>query len=355
MLDLCDRWGNTPEISPVLFGLWINNLFRGQLRKAYELGEKLLKHAQSAHDPALLLYAQLALGDTSYSMGEFALAKEQLDIPFHIDEPEPNQSLIRYGFDPRVNCLSYGALALWQLGYGDSALELGNRALALAQRLSHPFTLDFARLFAAVLREYRREARASQEHAEGVIASSSDRGFTDYLAFATTLRGRAIAQQGRHEEGIAQIREGLAMFRASGAQLRTPYFMSLMAESCIEGGHLDEGLSVLTEALAATAQHQEHAHEAETYRLIGELLLRQGSSNATEARIRFEHAVTIARKQSSKSWELRATMSLARLLRDTGRHAEARAMLAEIYGWFTEGFDTMDLKDAKALLDELSA
>ena len=188
-----------------------------------------------------------------------------------------------------------------------------------------------------------------------LIALSAEHGFTDWLALATILRGWAMAEQGRNEEGIAQIQEGLAAFRATGAELVRPYFLCLLAEACMETGRLDDGLSALTEALAAADEHEDRHYEAEMHRLKGELLLKQDDSNAAEAQSCFQRAIEIARKQSAKSLELRATMSLARLLAKQGRRDEARAMLAEIYDWFTEGFDTADLKDAKALLDELNA
>src|SRR5262249_39810232 len=154
-------------------------------------------------------------------------------------------------------------------------------------------------------------------------------------------------------EGIAQIREGLAAYHATGAELRTPYDLCALAEVCLETDHLDDAQTALTEALAAADEHGTRSYEAETYRLKGELMLRQ--NNPEKARNCFDRATEIARRQGAKSWELRATTSLARLLARQGRRDEARAMLAEIYGWFTEGFDTADLKDAKALLLELTS
>ena len=163
-----------------------------------------------------------------------------------------------------------------------------------------------------------------------------------------------MAEQGRNEEGIAQIEEGLATYRATGAELNCSYFLCLLAEACMETGRLDDGLSALWEALAAADEHEIRFYEAETHRLKGELLLRRYDSNTTEAQNCFQRAIQIARNQSAKSWELRATTSLARLLVKQGRRDEARAILAEIYGWFTEGFNTADLKDAKTLLDEVA-
>jgi predicted ATPase len=254
------------------------------------------------------------------------------------------------GHDTGVNCLSCMALTLWTLGYPDRALKKGDEAVALAQALSHPLSLAFAEGLVGYLRQYRREARAAQETAESLIALSVEHGFTHWLAQATFTRGWAIAKQGHGEEGIAQIQEGLAAFRAIG---NGALLLCLLAEACMETGRLDDGLSALTEALAAAGEHEIRHYEPEMHRLKGELLLRRDRSKAAEAQSCFQRAIEIARKQSAKSLELRATMSLVRLLDSQGRRDEARAMLAEIYGWFTEGFDTADLKDAKALLEEL--
>jgi predicted ATPase len=209
-------------------------------------------------------------------------------------------------------------------------------------------------MFVTVVHQLRREVRETQETAERVIALCGEHGLTDFLAYATSLRGWAMAEEGRNEDGIAQIQEGLATSRVTGSQLRRPYFQTLLAEAGRETGRLDDGLRALEEALAATDEHKNRQYEAETHRLKGELLLKQDEANATEAERCFRTAIEVARRQSAKSLELRATMSLARLLVKQGLRDEARTMLADIYNWFTEGFDTADLKDAKALLDELA-
>jgi predicted ATPase len=354
--ELCERLGDPPELFLVLFGLWAVHLVRGELRRAYEFAEQLLQRAQSAHDPALLLYAQIAVGDTSFWMGKLLPATELLEMAITLYEPERREPLafLYRWFDAEVGCLSHAAMTLWQLGYPDQALKRGNEALALARGLSH-LTLASAEFFAGVLRQLRRETGAAQENAESTIALCAEHGLTQFLAYATVLRGWVIAEQGRNEEGIAQIQEGLAASRATGAELTRPYFLCLLAEACMETGRLDDGLGASTEGLAAADEHENRSYEAETHRLKGELLLKQDDSSAAEAQSCFERAIEIARGQSAKSWELRATMSLARLLAKQGRRDEARAMLADIYGWFTEGFDTADLKDAKALLDASSA
>ena len=354
--QLCERLGDPPELFPSLYGMWVVHVLRAELRKAYELAEQVLRRTQGTDDPALLLYARRALGTTSFYMGEFLPAKEHLEMGISIYDPERHRPLaFRYGgADAGVVCLSYAAWTLWQLGYPHQALKRVKEALALAQRLSHPLSLAHTELFVGELRKYRREAHAAQENAESVIALSVEHGFPHWLAEATSLRGWAMAEQGRSEEGIAHLQEGLAAVLATGAEVVRPYYLCLLAEAYMETGRLDDGLNVLTEALAAADEHENRHYEAEIHRLRGELLLKQDDSNAAEARSCFERAIEVARRQSAKSLELRATTSLARLLAKQGRRDEARTMLAEIYNWFTEGFDTPDLKDAKALLDGLA-
>ena len=350
--ELCERLADPPELVPALLGMWSVYYLRGELWKAYELAEQLLHRAQSAQDPTLLLYAHLALGDTSLSMGEWLLARDHLEMAISLYDRERPMAI---GHDTGVNCLSYMALTLWTLGYPDQALKKGNEAVAVAQALSHPHSLAFAEGLVGYLYQYRREPCAAQETSERLIALSAEHGFPHWMAQANITRGWAIAEQGKVEEGIAQIQEGLAAFRAIGNGTLLPHALCLLGDACRGTGRLDEGVSAVTEAMAAADEHEIHQYEPEMHRLEGELLLSQGHSKATEAQSCFQRAIEIARKQSAKSFELRATTSLARLLAKQGRGDEARAMLFEIYGWFTEGFDTADLKDAKALLEELSA
>jgi predicted ATPase len=349
--ELCERLGEPKELFSALFGLFAVYYLRGELRRAYELAEQLLRRAQGTKDPTLLMHAHAVLGSASFSMGELLLAKDHLEMGISLYDRERPTAI---GLDSGVSCLSYSANTLWYLGYPDQALMRGNEAVALAQTLSHPLNLAFAEGVSGYLRQYRGEARAAQETAERLIALSVEHGFTHWLAQATIERGWAMAQQGRNEEGIAQIREGLAAFRAAGTEVMRPHVLCLLAEACREKDRLDDGLSALAESLAAADAQEERHYDAEIHRLKGEFLLRQDQSNAPEAENCFRCAVEIARKQSAKSLELRATMSLARLLAQQGRREEARTMLADVYNWFTEGFDTADLKEAKALLDQLS-
>ncbi len=355
--ELCERAGDPPELFPALLGLWYVYQVRAQFGMAHELAEQLLRRAQSAHDPTLLTYAHHALGETSLYIGKLFPAREHFEMALSLYNRERHQpfTLRYYGFDVGIWNLSSTAFTLWTLGYPDQALKRGNEALALAHALSHPLSLASAGVLFSLLCHLRREVRETQETAEGAIALCAEHGFAALLAIATKLRGWAMATQGRHEEGIGQIQDGLAAFRATGSELGRPSYLCMLAEACMEAGRLDDGIRALAEALTAADEHEYRFSESEIHRLKGKLLLRRDDSNAdAEAQSCFERAVEIARRQSAKSPELRATTSLARLLAKQGRRDEARAILAEIYNWFTEGFDTADLKEAKALLDELA-
>jgi class 3 adenylate cyclase/predicted ATPase len=353
--ELCERLGHPPELFPVLCGLWSMHLLRAECRAAHELAEQLLRRAQSARDPTMSMLAPYTLGETSMYMGDLLLAKEHLATAISLYDPQLHRPLaLVLGTDVKVDCLLHACWALWTLGYPDHALERGNEALALAQVGPDPHMLAFAESFVGFLHQFRGEASAAQERAERAIELSGEHGFSFFLAMATILRGWALATRGHNKDGVAEINEGLDAIRTTGAELPQPFGLCLLAEACGEIGRIDDALGAVTEALGAAEQHEEHVWEAETHRLRGELLLKQEGCNLAEAENCFRHAIEVAQKQSAKSLELRATMSLARLLAKQDRRGKARTILGEIYGWFTEGFDTADLKQTKALLEELA-
>jgi predicted ATPase len=372
--ELCRQVGETPQLFSVLRGLWRFHLIRAELRTARELGEQLHSRAQRGQDPTLLLEAYRLLGTTLYWLGEFAPAREALEQGVTLYDPGRHHSLaFIYGQDPGVACRTYTALALWHLGYPDQALRRSHEALRLAQELSHPYSLSWASVFAALFfLQLRREGQAVQERAEAVITVSTEQGFAlESVAIAPILQGWALAEQGQGEKGIAGIRQGLDAMRAIGAELGRPYYLALLAAAYGKVGQAEEGLTALAEALTLVDQTGECFHEAELYRLKGTLTLKQfgvGSSEfgvanpqpltlnpqaEAEAEACFLKAIDIARTQQAKSLELRATVSLARLWQSQGKHHAARNTLSAIYNWFTEGFDTKDLQEAKALLEEL--
>jgi predicted ATPase len=247
------------------------------------------------------------------------------------------------------------ALTLWLLGYPDRALAKSNEALALAHDLIHPFSLAHALHCAACVHQLRREPQVMENREDAVIALSAERGLSFWSWWALIQRGWALAQQEREAEGIAQIREGMAAVKSGGTEVALPWGLALLAEALWNESRAEEALNVLAEALAVASKNGDQMYEAEIYRLKGELLLASSrGENRREAESCFRRAIEIARRQAAKSWELRAVTSLSRLLQKQGQNDEARRMLAEIYGSFSEGFDTADLKDAKVLLEELS-
>jgi predicted ATPase len=226
--------------------------------------------------------------------------------------------------------------------------------VSLAQQLAHPFSLSFALTCAAVLHQLRREERDTQKRAEAAIILAKDQGFPFWIAVNAYLRGWTLAQQGQAQEGIEQIIQGLMDYRATGAEINRSHLLALLAEAYGTTGEPHAGLTVLTEALTLADKTGVRWYESELYRLKGELLLQQHLDNHLEVEACFQQAIAIAQNQQAKSFELRAATSLARLWHQQGKRQEAYDLLAPVYNWFTEGFDTADLQDAKALLDELA-
>jgi predicted ATPase len=303
----------------------------------------------------LLVLAHRVLGQTLSFLGEFSTAQVHLERGMTLYDPEQHRSLASlYGHDQGVICRSWAALTLWCLGYPDQALRRSREALTLAEELAHPFSLAYATCFAGMHYQLRRQVQAAQERATAEIALCTEQGFALYLAHGTILRGWTMAEQGQGAEGLGQMRQGLAAYQATGAEVFRPYYLACLAEAYGKVGQAEEGLSVLAEALAAVHKAGERFYEAELYRLKGELLLARSADNQGEAEACFRQALDVARRRQAKSWELRAAMSLNRLWQCQGKREEARQLLAEVYGWFAEGFDTADLQGARALLAELS-
>jgi predicted ATPase len=258
------------------------------------------------------------------------------------------------GFDPGVAGRTYTAMLLWLRGYPAQALVRLHETLVLAHEISHPYSLAFAHFWAAWVSQVRRDVPAVHEHADAAVALATAQGFPLWTATGTGLRGWALAMEGQGEEGMAQVRQGIATWRATGAALFVPCFCTWLAEVAAHLGHPEDGLQALAEASTLVEQHEERYWEAEVCRLRGILLLRQTMPQPEEAETWLQRALDVARRQEANSLELRAAMSLARLWQRQGKRQEAYDLLAPIYGWFTEGFDTADLQEAKALLEELA-
>ena len=352
---LCQQVGETPDLVPVLYGLWRFYLARPRLHTARELGETLLRLAQRAHDPALALIAHYALGVTWLRLGALPAARLHLEEGIARYTPDQRRApVFRVGQDPGVACQAYTAMTFWLLGYPAQALACIHDALALAHALSHPYSLAWARCEAAVVLQCRRDVLAVHEHADAAVALAIAQSFPQWATRGTSLRGWALAMQGQGEEGMAEVRQGIAAWRATGAAVLVPFLCTLLAEVSAHLGHPEDGIQALAEAHTLVEQQEERWWEAEVSRLRGVLLLRQTGTPQAEAETWLRRALDVARRQEAKSLELRAAMSLSRLWQQQGKRADAYELLAEIYDWFTEGFDTADLQEAKALLEALT-
>jgi predicted ATPase len=356
-LALCEREREAPLLFPVLRGLWAFCELRSELGKSLELAERLCALAQRAQDPAQLLQAHQTLVVTSFCLGNPIAAREHMEQGVALYDPKQHSShTYIYGQDPGAACLSFGAVALWLLGYPDQAVQRSREAVALGEELGQPSTLALALHFAAVLRQYRREETAVQENAEATTAIATEHALSLWLAGGDVMRGWALAEHGAWFGGIAQVRKGLTAWEATGSTSQRTYFLALLAETLNRDGQIEEALGVLAEALVLMDGRGEAFHGAELHRLQGELLLRQEVTDGAchEAEACFHRALTIAKRQQAKSLELRAAMSLTRQYQKQHRQAEAWPILAACYDWFTEGFDTLDLQEAKALLEQVS-
>jgi transcriptional regulator with AAA-type ATPase domain/predicted ATPase len=359
--ELCQQVGDTPQLFPLLWGLLGFYLLRGQLQTTLELGKQLLAMAQRLQDTTFLLEVHAALGMTLFYVGELVPARDHLEQAIALSDLQQHRSdTFLYGTDPGLACLLYAAWTLWLLGYPEQARQRSHEVLTLIQELSHPFRLAYLLTLAAMFHYYLREEQAIQEWAEAVIALGTEYGFPVWLAAGTILRGWVLTAQGQEEAGIAQMRQGLSAWQATGAETGRPFGLALLAEAYGNAAQAEEGLRVTDEALAAVHQNGERRWAAELCRIKGELLLRQAAGvglrpiSTEDAEAYFRQAVDIAHRQGAKLLELQAVMRLSRLWQQQGKRDEARQVLGEIYSWFTEGFDTADLQEAKALLDELS-
>jgi class 3 adenylate cyclase/predicted ATPase len=352
--DLCQQVGETPQLLPVLWGLFRLYFARSAFGIAHEFAEQILHLATSGQEPALLLEAQRGLGVTLFCLGDLSSARDRLQQSIALYDPQLHQShAVLYGQDPSVVCRSYLSFTLWLLGYPDQALTLIYEALRYARALSHPHTLAFALIATAYLHQLRREPQPARAHAEAAISLSSDQGFVLYGTYGMILCGWEQGIQGEGEAGIARLRQSLAAYRAIGSEVMRSYFLCMLAEVHAQMGQTAAGLDVLAEVRSVVETTGERFYEAESYRLQGALLLQESADHHTAAATCFQHALAISRRQHARTLELRAATGLARLWQGQGKYQEASDVLAPVCTWFTEGLDTLDLQEARAVLGEL--
>ena len=363
---LCEQLGENPQLFTALFGLSVVYFVAGEHRTARELAEQCLRLAQRVQHPTLFLWAHVARGEVGFNQGEFALAQEHTEQGIAVYDPQQHSPQVsEVPQDPGGICRVYTAAALWFRGYPDQAIVRIQEALALARELAHPFSLGFTLMWTARIYQYRREVNQTHAQAEEAIALSTDQEFPLFVAEGTVLQGWALAEQAslsgrqsQREEGTTQTRQGIAGVRATGAEVDVPYYLALLAETYGRDGQATEGLAVVGEALAMSDKNEERFYEAELYRLKGELTLQSQTESLKQRRkdaeACFSQSLEAAQRQKAKSLELRAAISLARLWQQQRKQKKAHALLAPVYDWFTEGFDTPDLQAARALMDELA-
>ena len=356
--DLSRDLGDPPAAIPILYGLSAYQFVRAQLAGAYEQGQELLKLAQGADLAAYELGTELVLGAAAMHMGKLNLARGHLEQVLDRYDPEQHRgTAYALGHDPAVGAWSYLSFVLWHQGFPDQAAAASQTALDRAGELNHPYSQGYAASFAAMLQQMLRQWQACQTRAEAALRIGREGGFALWQAIGALTRGWALSQQGAAGDGIVELVQGLAAWEGTGAALALPYQRAVLADAFLAAGEREKGLHALTGSFCCP---QEVWWLPEQHRLRGELLLLAPHAGGpymarqAAAESAFRQALDLASQEGSRALRLRAAMSLARLMHDQGRDAEARAALAEPYAWFTEGFGTPDLQEARRLLDALS-
>jgi predicted ATPase len=351
-VKLWEQLGSPSEFLHVPHGQSRYHMYRGEFDLALRLDEDLLRVSRDRGDSAGLVLGHLASGRTLMLIGQLALSRLHLGKVTTLYDPVSHRSLVhQIGYDAGAISEAFLGIVCYCLGFPDQALAQSNAALAEARRLAHPTTLASSLVCAIELLSLVEDNAALSERTDQLTEVVNEQGFAVFGVRATIFRGWVRAQMGDLDEGISLLRSALSEFRATGTEVFLPHYIALLARACEIAGEVEEASALLDEASQIVKRTGERCLAAELYRHKGQLLLRHGQTEAAEELYR--EALYIAREQEAKMWELRAAASLARLRRDQGRRAEAHDLLAPVYGWFTEGFDTPDLKKAKALLDEL--
>jgi predicted ATPase len=331
------------------------HMHRGELSTALAIAEKAFDLAERLGDPVFLGQMHFRLGELGLHSGDLAVARRHLEKGLALYDPERDRAqAARLGRDVCMICHLFLAFVLWKQGLPDDGLRHAEEAIAAARAIAHPSTEALALSVAAHFHQLRREDALCLERAEAALALADEQILPFYIAHASVLDGWALVKAGQPGEGLRRLCAGIDAARAMGVRLLTLYSLAVLAEACLETARVEEGLSAAREALAETEKTEVRFYEVELNRLEGELVLASAEPDESEAEASFRKAIALARRQEAKSWELRAATSLGRLLARQGRREEARGLLGPVYGWFTEGFDTADLKEAKALLDGLS-
>jgi predicted ATPase len=352
---LCHQVGELPQRFQVLHGLYRLHGAQAQLRITSGLGQQLFQLAHRQHDPVLLIEGHMAKGSVAFYRSEFVTARTHMEQALHLcDTHLPPTPLFSGGHERRVMTLAGLTQALWALGYADQAQQRSQEALAQAQQTGHIPSLVYAEFYAAIFSQCCRDVAALQAHTDAVLGLATAHGLGHRIEQGRILQGWALAMQGDAAAGVAHLQQGLVALQGMGLKLYHPYYLALLAEAYGQAGQPEAGLTVLDEALMLIATTEERWWEADVYRLQGELLLQLPHPYIPQVVACFQQALTVARAQQAKALELRAAMSLSRLWQQQSQQDAACQLLVSIYAWFTEGFATPDLQEAKVLLAALA-
>jgi predicted ATPase len=351
---LCEQLGDTTTLVPVLSGLSTYHQTRSDFAALRQTALDLLRHGQQLGDPASELVGNRSMALCLYHLGEFRSAREHFERVLSIYVPGEHHLLTSIAaFDMRAAALTYLALSFLILGYPEQARQWNEQSLIWSRSLRHPHTLAFSLNYAAFFHLLGRVGPPAEEVLDELSSLAAEQRFPVWLAGADIMRGYLLAARGEGALGLPLARKGLAERQATGSSWHETYFLGLLARIAQDAGESAEALRLLETALGMAERTDERWFAAELYRLRGQCLIAQQQGAGAAAEACFQHAIETAQEQQARLWELRAATSLARLWADQGKRAQAHDLLAPVYGWFTEGFDTADLKDAKALLDEL--
>ena len=352
---LCERVEQRPELFTLMWGNFAYHIVRGDFRICSELADEAMMFGERFHDPGILMEALFLKGLTRLYRGDFVGARDCCARALEdFDDRERTAFWARLvGEDAGVTHRCYLALALWHLGFADRALALNAEMVDLARSINHPFSLEYALHHSGWLHQHCRLGAKAQAAGDEQIRIAIEQGFLFWHASGTLYSASGMLLQGRLEQGIRLLQSGLQAYRGTGAELAVPYYLSILADACLRAGRLGEARAALEEALSLVEKNDERFQEAELQRLQGELALAESGNQAAALEF-FQRAIGTARRQQSRAWELRATMSLARLWRKQARSEKAFEALSVVHGTFSEGFATPDLVDAAALLETLS-
>jgi predicted ATPase/class 3 adenylate cyclase len=355
--ELCEQIGDAPELVPAVFGLWRTYVVQmDEVGKSKEASEQLLRVAKDEKDAVPFVVAHYAAGFTCIATAEFSAAEENLRIAMGRYAPEDRDTaeVYRFGQDPGVACRCYLAIVDWILGYPDRARERVRDGLALAESLDDSFTMAFALAFSTWVDQLQDDREALVEKATAAVALASEKGFPYWLSIGRVMEGWAAAATRPGGAAVQSLRDRVAEHFALGTNLFMPFFLGLVGDVALKAERLDDCTAALDEADGFLERTGECWWQGEIHRLQGELIVARDGSD-TRAEVRFLKALAFARERDAKSFELRAAMSLAGLMERQGRRDEGRDLLTPIYGWFTEGFDTPELKRARTLLARLES